>query len=160
MQNLTEDATGCRLCSSGTVAIYPDRKLMHSKQTCQELAGDLDYSPAASCSKLKGDLPIDVEAYCGCHGQQVASSCTFCPPGTTNLFRNVTIPSLKFMSCGDVELYASFITTPGVCESLGHLADLCCGALSNVYRSHKVDSDESQNRLREEEVGHKDGTAR
>jgi hypothetical protein len=144
-QSHTEDRTNCRLCSNGLAARYPDRKLMHTKQTCQELAGEMDLSPAASCSDLKADLPLDVEAYCGCEGVNVASSCTFCPMGTTNIFRNVTIPSLKFMSCGEVEVYASYITAPGVCESLGHLADLCCGALSNVYRSQQKANEDHRN---------------
>ncbi|CAB9517147.1 expressed unknown protein (Partial), partial [Seminavis robusta] len=132
--NSTEDRSDCRICSSGNKPLNPNRVIMHTKQTCQELAEELDLAPVASCTAKKTILPIDVEAYCGCEGVTMTSWCTFCPQGTSNIYRDVTIPSLNMMSCGDVELHSSFITVPGVCESLGHLSSLCCGTLDTYWR--------------------------
>lgn len=108
---------------------------MHTKQTCQELAGTLDFAPATTCSQIKADNPIDIESYCGCQGAaEFTSWCKFCPGGTTNIYHEVTIPSFNYMSCGDIEKYAAYVTDPDSCYKMDHLANLCCGTLDRYWR--------------------------
>lgn len=130
----TDDRKNCNICSHGLVPLNPDRKIVHNKKTCAEVAGELDFSPAASCSDLKAELPIDLEAYCGCEGAVTTSWCKFCPNGTTNLYGEVSIPSLNGMTCKDVEYYAAFITDKDACLDLEHLSKLCCGTMEGLWR--------------------------
>ena len=97
---------------------------------------------------MKAENPIDVGAYCGCTGSDFTRWCQFCPDGTSNLFKDVTIPSLNFMTCGDVENYAAFITDPDTCDRMGHLSSLCCGTLDEFWqqspsRAHAVRTHQS-----------------
>ena len=143
----TEDRSDCHICPGGRTPIFPERPIMKTKQTCQELAGVLDFTHGSKCGEVKSNITIDLAAYCGCEAHSFTSYCSFCPPGTINLYKDVSIPTLQFMTCGDVELYTTYITDQVTCESMSRLSNMCCGTW-NGYWEHG-DSETEINRIHE-----------
>ena len=131
----SEDRSDCKICSHGRAPLYPNRIILHSKQTCEDFAGELDFAPGGTCAAIKTDIPIDLEGYCGCEGFVPTGRCTFCGEGTTNLYAAVSIPALNGMTCADVEFYTAFISDKEICDKMDHLSSLCCGSMQNMWSS-------------------------
>jgi hypothetical protein len=127
--------TDCQLCSDGGDAANPSRTLMGTTTTCQDLKDQFKTFNPDECALHKAAIPIDLEAYCGCNGASLTSQCTFCPPQTRNIYRDVNIPALNDWTCGEVEEYTTYITDQTVCANMVHLSNLCCGRWDEYWRT-------------------------
>ena len=117
----------CQLCSDGSEATMMTRTLIKSTISCQDIANALVMADANNCPMQKENMPVDIEAYCGCPGKVNTGSCPFCPAGKDNIWHNISIPALDDWTCEMVETYTGYLTNPAACTEMTVLSDLCCG---------------------------------
>lgn len=122
----------CTLCASGATLTKPDAVLGgRNKETCAK--ADQQYfhliqGDAAACNAQRDGFhsDMDVQAYCGCPGQEPPNQCNFCDPS------DLIDPELEIgigsdaRTCGYLAEIAPFLTNQTLCDWLEFAKPQCC----------------------------------